>query len=187
MSPRVSWIVAAARARVEAHASTCREQDGSCDNVHQSILPPAAHRTGMNTNRLFARDLLGVTTAIAAVTTLALWLIPGDGTPDAEPPPAEAQPLAVLGAQVFQAKGCMACHTVDGTPRIGPTLLHDYGTQVALADGTTVAMDDAYIRESILSPQAKARPGYPPAMPTFAHVITDHEIAAVTAYIRSLR
>jgi cytochrome c oxidase subunit 2 len=81
----------------------------------------------------------------------------------------------------------MTCHTVDGTPRVGPTFLHDYGTQVALANGTTVAMDDAYIRESILDPQAKARPGYPPAMPTFQGVVSDKEIRAVTAYIRSLR
>jgi cytochrome c oxidase subunit 2 len=142
----------------------------------------------MNANRLFARDLLGVTTAIAAVTTLALWLIPRDGTPYVDPPVADAAvPLAVQGAEVFKAKGCIACHTVDGTPRVGPSLFHDYGTEVALADGTAVTMDAAYIRESILAPQAKARPGYPPAMPTFEHLISDHEIAAVTAYIRSLR
>jgi cytochrome c oxidase subunit 2 len=141
----------------------------------------------MNANRLFARDLLGVTTAIAAVTTLALWLIPGDSKPYVDAPPTDAPSLAEQGAAVYQAKGCIACHTVDGAARVGPTFLHDYGSQIALADGTTVAMYAAYIRESILSPQAKARPGYPPAMPTFKGLITDHEIAAVTAYLQSLR
>jgi cytochrome c oxidase subunit 2 len=143
----------------------------------------------MNANRLFVRDLLGVTTAIAAATTLALWLIPRDGTPYVDRPVADAdtRPLAEQGAEVFAAKGCIACHTIDGTPRVGPSFLHDYGTEIALADGTRVTMDAAYIRESILAPQAKARPGYPPAMPTFEGLISDHEIAAVTAYIRSLR
>lgn len=143
----------------------------------------------MNANRLFVRDLLGVTTAIAAATTLALWLIPGNGTPVVDHPVADsaAVPLATQGAQVFEAKGCIACHTVDGTPRVGPSLFHDYGTEIALADGTRVTMDAAYIRESILAPQAKARPGYPPAMPKFEGLISDHEIAAVTAYIRTLR
>jgi len=131
----------------------------------------------MNANRLLVRDLVGVVTTIAAITTLAL-LLRTNAPPDS---------LVALGAHVYEGKGCIACHTVDGTPRIGPTFLHDYGTQVALADGRTVAMDDAYIRESILDPRAKARPGYPPAMPAFGGVITDKELAAVTAYIRSLR
>ena len=144
----------------------------------------------MNANRLLVRDLVGVVTTIAAVTTLALRFIPHDGTPAvAEVPRTNAPPgsLVALGAHVYEAKGCIACHTVDGTPRVGPSFLHDYGTQVALADGRTVTMDDAYIRESILDPRAKARPGYPPAMPTFDGMISDKELAAVTAYIRSLR
>ena len=136
----------------------------------------------MNANRLLVRDL-GVVTTIAALTILALLFIPHDGTPVVNAPPGS---LVALGAHVYEAKGCIACHTVDGTPRIGPTFLHDYGTQVALADGRTVAMDDVYIRESILDPRAKARPGYPPAMPTFDGMISEKELAAVTAYIRSL-
>lgn len=145
----------------------------------------------MNENRLFVRDLVGVVLTIAAVTALALWLIPHQGTPvvaDA-PPHVTAPPTSpvALGAKLYEAKGCIACHTVDGTPRVGPTFLHDYGTQLALADGRTIAMDDSYIRESILHPQAAARPGYPPSMPTFEGMMSDKDIAAVTAYLRSLR
>lgn len=145
----------------------------------------------MNENRLFVRDLVGVVLTIAAVTTLAMRLIPHQGTPvvaDAPPRVAAPPPSPVeLGAQLYQAKGCIACHTVDGTSRVGPTFLHDYGTQVALADGRTVAMDDSYIRESIVHPQAAARPGYPPSMPTYGSMLSDKDIAALTAYLRSLR
>ncbi len=80
----------------------------------------------------------------------------------------------------------MTCHTIDGSARIGPTLLHDYGTTIALADNTTVTMDAAYIRESILHPQARARPGYPPAMPTYDGIVTEREIASLIAYLESL-
>jgi len=140
----------------------------------------------MNDNRLFVRDLIGVITAIAAVTTLALCLIPRDGEPFVDDS-ADAQVTVERGAQLYEAKGCIACHTVDGTPRVGPTFLHDYGTTIALADGTTVAMDDAYIRASILHPQAQARPGYPPAMPTYGKQISERDIADVSAFIASLR
>jgi cytochrome c oxidase subunit 2 len=144
----------------------------------------------MNANRLFVRDLLGVVIAVAATTTLALWLIPSTGKPVlTEAPKVDAPPSSPIarGAQLYESKGCIACHTVDGSPRIGPSFLHDYGTQVALADGRTVAMNDAYIRESILDPQAAARPGYPPAMPKFGGAVSDKDIAALTAYIASLR
>jgi len=145
----------------------------------------------MNENRLFVRDLVGVVLTIAAVTALALWLIPHGGTPVVAEEPAQvtAPPISPVarGAKLYEAKGCIACHTVDGTPRVGPTFLHDYGTQVALADGRTVAMDDTYIRESILHPQAAARPGYPPSMPTFEGMMSDKELTALSAYIASLR
>jgi cytochrome c oxidase subunit 2 len=133
----------------------------------------------MNANRLFVRYLLGVTTAIAAITTLALLCIPRASQP--------GDTVLDEGAQLFDSKGCSACHTINGNPRVGPTFFHDYGSRIALADGTTITMDDAYIRESILAPQAKARPGYPPAMPSYTGQITDREITALTAYLRSLR
>jgi cytochrome c oxidase subunit 2 len=144
----------------------------------------------MNANRLFVRDLMGVVLTIAAVTALAMWLIPHGGTPFvAEPPPTDAPAgsLVAQGAHLYESKGCIACHTVDGSPRIGPSFLHDYGTQVALAGGRVVTMDDSYIRESVLEPQAQARPGYPPSMPTYGTAISEHDLRALTAYLASLR
>jgi cytochrome c oxidase subunit 2 len=56
-----------------------------------------------------------------------------------------------------------------------------------LADGSTVAADDAYIRESILNPQAKIVAGYQPLMPSFQGQLTEEQLIDLTAYIKSLQ
>jgi cytochrome c oxidase subunit 2 len=62
-----------------------------------------------------------------------------------------------------------------------------YGAQVLLADGSAVTADEAYIRESILQPNAKIVAGYQPLMPTFQGQLTEEQILALTAYIKSLQ
>jgi cytochrome c oxidase subunit 2 len=146
-------------------------------------------------NRHVARDLVLVPLAIAVVTIAAL-LVLGGAHPGAPAGPGHAvavpahadvavgSPVA-LGKHVFETKGCATCHTVDGTARVGPSLLHDYGSVATLADGRTITVDDAYVRESIAEPQAKARPGYPAVMPRFD--LRTRELDGVVAYIASLR
>jgi cytochrome c oxidase subunit 2 len=56
---------------------------------------------------------------------------------------------------------CLGCHTIDGTPGVGPTWLGLYGRQETLEDGTTITVDDAYIRHSILNPNAQIVAGFP--------------------------
>jgi len=92
-----------------------------------------------------------------------------------------------LGKQLYEKKGCNACHTTDGSPRVGPSFFHDFGTMVPLSDGTQVKMDENYIRESVLYPQAKARPGFPPSMPSFEGQLKEKEIEGIIAYIKSLK
>jgi cytochrome c oxidase subunit 2 len=81
--------------------------------------------------------------------------------------------------------GCVGCHSIDGTKLIAPTWFGLFGSKVALADGTTVTADDAYISESILNPTAKVVAGYSPIMPPFK--LTDAEIADIIAYIKTLK
>jgi cytochrome c oxidase subunit 2 len=94
-----------------------------------------------------------------------------------------------VGARAFDKKGCNACHTVDGSPRVGPTLKMPgtWGKPFALADGSQVPMDENYIRESLMSPQAKTRAGFPPSMPSFEGQLKENELAGLIAYIKSLR
>ena len=98
-----------------------------------------------------------------------------------------ALPPEQLGRMLYEKKGCNACHTIDGTPRVGPSWKGTFGTVVPLSDGSSVKMDEDYIRESIFKPQAKSRPGFPPSMPSFEGQLKDREIEGLIAFIKSLK
>ena len=98
---------------------------------------------------------------------------------------AEANPL-VAGQKLFAERACITCHFTDGKGR-APSLNGVYEHPVLLADGRTVTADDAYIRESILQPNAKIVAGYQPLMPSFQGQLTEEQIIALTSYIKSLQ
>ena len=93
--------------------------------------------------------------------------------------------MADLGAKVFTDLGCSTCH-VDGAQGRGPSLKGAFGEPVTLATGEKITVDEAYVRESILTPTAKMVAGFPPLMPTFQGVVSEEQIAQLTAYIKSL-
>lgn len=97
--------------------------------------------------------------------------------------PGGADPAA--GEQIAQAQ-CFSCHTVDGSTLVGPTWQGLYGSEVPLEDGSTVTADDAYIRESILEPNARIHDGFAPVMPAFEGILDDQQISDVIAYIQTL-
>ncbi len=83
--------------------------------------------------------------------------------------------------------GCTGCHSVDGTRSTGPTWFGLYGSQVPLNDGSTVLADDAFIKESILDPNAKIVAGFPSPSLMPRYEFTDEEIANIIAYIQTLK
>lgn len=85
--------------------------------------------------------------------------------------------------------GCQACHSIDGSPGVGPTWLGVYGSQEPLTDGTSVTVDDAYLYESIVDPNLKIVQGYlPNIMPqNFVDVLSDVQINDLIAFIRTLQ
>jgi cytochrome c oxidase subunit II len=94
-------------------------------------------------------------------------------------------PLPEAGKQLFASLGCATCHRFDVQGR-GPNLQGAFGKPVLLEDGRTVVMDDNYVRESILSPTAKIVAGFKPVMPTFQGLVTDEQLNALVAYVKSL-
>lgn len=93
----------------------------------------------------------------------------------------------VLGRLLYDKKGCASCHTIDGSVRVGPSWKQpDWGKDIAIVGGT-VKMDENYVRESILYPAKKARPGYPNSMPSFEGQLKDKELTGLIAYIKSLK
>src|SRR5262245_15697428 len=93
--------------------------------------------------------------------------------------------MAEAGAKLFQDLSCNTCHLENGQGR-GPVLKGLYGKQILLNGLQTVTMDDAYIRESILNPQAKVVSGFQPIMPTFQGLVTEEQVLQLIAYVKSL-
>lgn len=97
-------------------------------------------------------------------------------------------PSADRGRQLSNTQGCMGCHSTDGSPLVGPTWKGMYGREARLSNGQTAAVDDAYITESILAPDAKVVQGFPPGtMPSFQGILSQNDIQAIIAYMKTLR
>lgn len=100
-----------------------------------------------------------------------------------ETPEQSAPATPEEGRDVAEELGCFSCHSTDGSRRVGPTWQGLWGSEVELADGTTVTADEEYIRTSILDPDAQQVAGFG-VMPDFD--VSESELEALVAYIRSL-
>jgi cytochrome c oxidase subunit 2 len=94
--------------------------------------------------------------------------------------------LASAGAKLFADLACNTCHRPDAQGR-GPVLEGLFGKTVALQNGETVTVDEAYVRESILTPSAKITAGFQPIMPTFQGLVTEEQLLALVEYVKSLK
>ena len=92
--------------------------------------------------------------------------------------------LPERGRALADAKGCVACHTIDGGPRVGPTWKGLYGKTESLRDGSTAQVDEKFLRDFIRDPQARGIKGFAPVMPKIE--LSDDELAALVAYIQTL-
>ncbi|MDR6859998.1 cytochrome c oxidase subunit II [Variovorax guangxiensis] len=99
------------------------------------------------------------------------------------PPTGEGGQVA-QGRALSNAKGCVACHSIDGSTRVGPSWKSLFGKTENMRDGSTALVDDAYLGAFIRDPQARGVKGFPPVMPKIP--LNDEEVAALVAYIKSL-
>jgi cytochrome c oxidase subunit II len=136
-------------------------------------IPPVAHRR--------------TTAPVRSVGTLATCalLVAACTTRD----PTVVAPALSAGGERGRAlavdRGCVNCHSTDGSERLGPTWQSQWGTEVPLDGGGTAVYDEAYVRTAIVDPDAERREGQRIAMPAFDD-LTDAEIADITTYIREL-
>lgn len=108
------------------------------------------------------------------------------GISPAAPAPPEESPLE-LGKRTFSKKGCAACHSITGAASVGPTFARAWGSTVPLSNGEQVTFEENYFRESLMSPNAKIRVGFPAGtQPSFEGQLTQREIDGLIAYIKSL-
>jgi glucose/arabinose dehydrogenase/cytochrome c2 len=105
-------------------------------------------------------------------------------------PPVPATPQE--GRRQAELLGCALCHSNDGSTlgKVGPTWKGLFGKARSFSDGTQAVADEAYIRESIRTPQAKIVQGYEKgdvAMPAFEGLVSDSQIEALILYIKTLQ
>ena len=94
--------------------------------------------------------------------------------------------LASAGAKLFADLACNTCHRPDAQGR-GPVLEGLFGKTVTLQNGATEVVDEAYVRESILTPSAKIATGFQPIMPTFQGLVTEEQVLELIEYVKSLQ
>jgi cytochrome c oxidase subunit 2 len=94
--------------------------------------------------------------------------------------------METSGGDLFQERGCATCHVPDGSGR-GPSLVGIYGHDAHLATGVAVTVDEPYLRQAILNPNAKSLVGYASStMPSYQGQLSEEQILDLIAYIRSL-
>ena len=98
---------------------------------------------------------------------------------------AEGLPDQGGGRALADERGCLACHSTDGTPGVGPTFKSLWGSTVTLADGSARVVDAHFVRSMILHPSATPVKGFEPVMPEFQ--LNDVEIDEIVQYLKDLK
>jgi cytochrome c oxidase subunit 2 len=94
---------------------------------------------------------------------------------------------AEAGERLYRTRGCAQCHSADGKAGIGPSFKGIWGAPAVMRDGLRLTVEEDYVRESILEPQAKIVAGFEPVMPTYKGRLKDQEITALIEYLKTLR
>ncbi len=100
-------------------------------------------------------------------------------------PGPSAKPVAERGEEIRERSGCLGCHALSGPVKVGPDLGGIFGRTVELEGGATVTADENYLRESIYDPGAKIVKGFPNVMPTFKATLSEDDVAAIIAYLKT--
>lgn len=96
------------------------------------------------------------------------------------------QASVAAGDQLSKTYGCVVCHSADGSKGYGPTWSGLFERDRPLATGGTVKADDAYLLESIKTPNAKIAEGFAPNfMPPYN--LKDIECESLVMFIKSLK
>jgi cytochrome c oxidase subunit 2 len=139
--------------------------------------------TKVGTYHLFCAEYCG--TEHARMTGRVVVMEPQDYEVWLAGGPAPESPVKA-GEKLFTDFNCITCHRPDNAGR-GPVLTGLFGRPVKLSNGESVVADEAYVRESIVSPTAKVVAGYQPVMPSFQGQISEEQLLALIAYIQSLQ
>ena len=90
------------------------------------------------------------------------------------------------GKELLEKYGCLGCHSLDGSPKIGPTFKGIWGRSVTVVTAgaeRTLFVDVPYLRRAILEPKADIVKGFPPIIPAFP--LKDEELTTIIGFFKS--
>ena len=93
--------------------------------------------------------------------------------------------VAQTGARLFRQFSCSGCHGANSSVH-APSLSGIYGHPVPLEGGEFVTADDQYLHDSILKPSTQIVAGYQNIMPSYEGQLSEQDVLALVAYIKSL-
>jgi cytochrome c oxidase subunit 2 len=118
---------------------------------------------------------------VAATLGLAVGAVACGSDEAAGPPLSEA---GERGKQLSLSSGCAGCHGTNGQGGVGPTWQGLTGSDVELADGTTIVADQEYLIRSIKEPAADLLADFAVQMPR--NSLDDSQVNDIVAYITHL-
>jgi len=136
--------------------------------------------------------LMNAKAVVISVPDFEKWYFSDESAPQTKQsekslPAAGPAPDSALA--ILNQKSCTACHSIDGSPMVGPSLKNLYGKKSIVVDPNgkehEVLIDDAYLVRAIRDPGAETAKGYPPAMPETT--MTDSEISQIVQFIKTLK
>ena len=93
-----------------------------------------------------------------------------------------------MGMKLLRDKGCLGCHSTDGTSKIGPTFKDIFGRKVTVFTNgkeRVVTVDEEYLKRSVLQPGVDIVKGYSPIMPTIP--VTSQELETIVDFLKTLK
>ncbi len=88
---------------------------------------------------------------------------------------------------MYEKQGCSTCHSVDGTPKIGPTWKGLFGKEESFTNGSKQAVDEKLRARIDRRPQRQDRPGLRALDADLSRQAQqDRELDGIIAYIKSL-
>jgi len=151
--------------------------------VKESILDPKARLVQGYPPVMVAYTLKDDELGAVIALIKSLGAAPQDDQPSSGEASSPGEDLVAQGQRLAGSLGCLACHSVDGNKGVGPSWQGLYGKTETLADDTSVKVDEGYIKDSVLHPNAKIVKGYAAVMPALAP--SDEELNALIAFIKS--
>jgi cytochrome c oxidase subunit II len=116
------------------------------------------------------------------------WYTDTTAVADAAP---EGADLALLGQQLIQSKGCVACHSLDGSQLVGPTFRGAWGQMTpVITNGAAreVLFDEEYTRTSIYNPDVDIHEGFRPGqMISYEGEISEEQITYIIEFLKSIQ